>query len=72
MLVAVYFSGGHQSGLYIEDISLASSSLLDAITQLGVTCLDVIFDILPPDFATSQPLKELPDNSMDNGNTQLA
>ena len=72
MLVAVYFSGGHQSGLYIEDISLASSSLLDAITQLGVTCVDGSFDICPPDVATSQPQEELPGDSQDNVTTQLA
>ncbi len=72
MLVGVYFSGGHQSGLYIEDISLASSSLLDAITQLGVTCVGSSFDVLPPDVATLQPRDELPGNSQDNVNTQLA
>ena len=72
MLVGVCFSGRHQSGLYIEDISLASSSLLDAITKLGVTCVDSSFDIRPPDAATSQPRKELPGNSQDNGTTQLA
>ncbi len=70
--VGICFSGGHQSGLYIEDISLASSSLLDAITKLGVTCVDSSFDIRPPDAATSQPRKELPGNSQDNGTTQLA